>query len=470
MATDLQEALTAAGASALVQKQIDPVLLEYVRRYAPVVRSIPTVKWGSNVYYFNQRTALPRGGFVQDGGASPVSTSTYVQNQYTIKNLQVVGAVTGYAQAVTADLIGNLRATEIEGAARNLLWSIETAVCWGNAASTLNGPSPQFDGLDTIVSTFSGDVQNAINFGSVTAATSGGSLLSLGVFDELIDLVESNVAMPVENSDWMFVLSPTANSRISQLLVNQQRFNDQVEIAAGLIVPTYRNIPLVKTSFLSPRTDTMTAVTTSKAGSGGTFAAGSYYYVVSAILANYGEDQGSAEVAIATVSAGGTVTLSFTPPSGPDAAIPITYKVFRTAANGASGSESLLSYCDAQVQDSSGNVWQVNQIVDTGATLQPGYYNGSTTVTNFAGSPAAYVGTNSNILPLASGDQNIYLMSRDPNFIVRPFVRDLQMVDIYPTTASPDSLPFAMLSDTNLSVRGPKYLARASKVSCTLTS
>jgi len=46
MANDLEEALTAAGAAALVQKQIDPVLLEYQRRYAPLVRALPTVKWG----------------------------------------------------------------------------------------------------------------------------------------------------------------------------------------------------------------------------------------------------------------------------------------------------------------------------------------------------------------------------------------------------------------------------------------
>ena len=110
MATPLEEALTAVGASALVQKRIDPNLLEYQRRYAPLVRSIPTVSWNSTVYYFNNRTQTPAGGFVTDGGYRKVSTSTYNQNLYPIKLLQTVGAVTGYAQQVTADLIGNLRA------------------------------------------------------------------------------------------------------------------------------------------------------------------------------------------------------------------------------------------------------------------------------------------------------------------------------------------------------------------------
>ena len=75
MATPLEEALTAVGASALVQKRIDPNLLEYQRRYAPLVRAIPTVSWNSTVYYFNNRTQYPAGGFVTDGGHRPVSTS-----------------------------------------------------------------------------------------------------------------------------------------------------------------------------------------------------------------------------------------------------------------------------------------------------------------------------------------------------------------------------------------------------------
>jgi len=288
MATDLQEALTAAGAAALVQKQIDPVLLEYQRRYAPVVRALPSVKWGSTVYYFNKRTTLPSGGFVTDGGARSVSTSNYAQENFQIRLLQSIGAVTGYSQAVTQDLIGDLRAREIEGAARGLYWDLEAAIMWGAEAPTTGGPYPQFDGLDVICSSFSnassGGPSTGVGGGTIDnyggASTWGApgfnpwvdgvdqnaldlnsANLSLGSLDLLIDLVESNVAEPVENNEWMFLMSPAANSRLSQLLVNQQRFVDHVEIAAGLMVPTYRGIPIVKTSFLSPRTNKMGAVT-----------------------------------------------------------------------------------------------------------------------------------------------------------------------------------------------------------------
>ena len=458
MSTDLQEALTAAGASALIQKQIDPVLLEYQRRYAPLVRALPTVKWGSNVYYFNQRQSLPAGGFVTDGGARPVSTSVYVQNQFNIKQFQSVGAVTGYSEAVTADLIGSLRAKEISGAHQGLLWDIETAIAWGNSASTLNGPYPQFDGLDTIVSTFSGTTQNSINFANAA--------FDLGVLDNVIDLVEQNVAMPVESTAWMFVTSPTVNSRIAQLLTNQQRFVDTVEVAPGLIVNSYRNVPIIKSSFLQPRTNVLGTVTAASAGSGSSFAGGQeYFYRVSAVINRFGEIQASVECN-ATPSAGQNVTLSFTPPVGPDNALANLYKVFRSTTT---GTETLLGYVDANVAVAADGVTPIvtNQIVDNGAALVP---QNSTGPTQPATVLAAYTGTNAGVLPLNTGEQNIYLLSRDSDFVVRPYVRDLQPVDLFPTTSSPDSLPFAIVSDTTFAVRAPKYVGRAANVNVTLAT
>ena len=472
MPTDLQEALTAVGSAALIQKQIDPVLIEYQRRYAPFVRALPTQKWGSNVYYFNHRDSLPTGGFVTDGGARPVTTSVYNQSYFQIRQFQTVGAVTGYAQAVTSDLVGSLRAKEISGAHQGLLWDMETALLWGNATSTVNGVYPQFDGLDTIVSTFSGTQQNAIDY--------AGGAFDLGVLDQIIDLVEQNVAMPVETSDWMFVCSPTVNSRIAQLLTNQQRYNDKVEIAPGLVVDSYRNVPIIKSSFLAPRTNQMGTVTFATSATGGNLGAGSYYYQIAPIVSRFGEIQASTVTTVATVTGStNTVTLSFTPynnggtPSGVEGNNAQVYKVFRSSTSNSTC--TLLGYVDATVGLASDGVTPIQtiSIVDDGINLIP--KNGTTT-------PAVavpYTGTNTGIKPLASGGtlsanqtnqgtagvgQNIYLLSRDSDFIVRPYVRDMQAVDLYPTTASPDALPFAIVSDTTLAVRGPKYLGRGANV------
>lgn len=462
MPTPLEEALTAVGASALVQKRIDPNLLEYQRRYAPLVRAIPTVSWNSTVYYFNNRTQEPAGGFVTDGGARNVSTSTYNQNLYPIKQLQVVGAVTGYAQAVTADLVGNLRAKEIMGAAKRLYWSVENGVCWGNAASTLNGPYPQFDGLDTIASVFSGDSTNAIDF--------AGGNFDLGAVDQLIDLVEQNVSEPICNAEWMFVLTTTGISKLAQLFTNQQRFLDQVEVATGLVVSSYRNIPLVPTSFLSPRSSQMSAVSAAAANSGGALANGTYFYKVSAVIDIAGESIVQASEASATTTGTGVITLSFTPPTGFENGGPISYKVYRSTST---GTETLLGYVDANVSPDNGKtlsaIAQTNQIIDNGTTLIPQQSVG--TVQN-PSNPVSYaaIGSNTGLKPPIAGTQNVYLTSRNSDYVVRPYVREFTPVDVYPTVASPDSLPFATVTDTTLAVRAPKYMGRLANTTVALSN
>jgi hypothetical protein len=455
--SDIQEALTAAGVSALVQKQIDPMLLEYQRRYSPLVRSIPSIKWGSTVYNFNQRTSRIPGGFVADGGARPVGQSTYAQSAFTVRNLQAVGSVTGYAQEVTRDLMNDLRAREIEGAVQGLLWDIETGVVWGNAGATQNGPYPEFDGLDSQISTFSGASQNSFD--------GAGATLALRNLDVLIDAVEQNAAQPVTDSSWMFAMSSTAASKIAQLITNQQRFVDTVEVAAGLIVPTYRNIPLVKSSFLAARSIQMGTVTAGTATTGGTLAAATYRYNVTAVLARMGETVTSADVTQATTGSTSTVTLSFTPPTGYENGTAILYKVYRST--GGAGTPTLLGYVDANVGLSADGVTPIvaNQIVDTGAALVPQQSVGTVVPAIL---PTAYVGTNAGMLPRNAGSEDMFLMSRNRDNIVRPYVRDVTPLDVFPTTSAPDTLPFAIVSDTCLAVRAPKYAARLRNVISTL--
>jgi hypothetical protein len=458
MPSELREALTAAGASALVPKIIDPILVEYQRRYAPLCRAIPTQQWDTDQYYFNQRTSVASGGAVPDGGAKPVSSSTYVQNNFQMKHVESVGAVTGYAQEVTRQVVGDLRTTEIQGSIRGYYWDIETFACWGNSASTLNQAQPQFDGLDTLINVFSGGTQNVID--------KAGNTLTLATLDELIDMVESNAAMPVADDSWMFITSSTGQSKIAQLLVNQQRFNDKVEVAAGLIVPTYRNIPLLKSTFMSMRGYSVGTVTAATATTGGSLPASSTYkYQVSAVVARQGEIAPSVEVSQATGSgtSTNTITLSFTAPTGLDGLSPQLYKVWRTAAGGASGSETFLGYVDSTVGLASDGVTPVltNQIVDTGTALVPQQSSGSVVPATL---PTTYFGTNSAMLPPSLGQENIYLISRDRGNVVRPYVREAQPLDVFPTTSSPDTLPYCVIGDTTLAVRAEKFLGRAYRV------
>ena len=464
MPSELREALTVSGVGPLLPKIIDPLLLEYMRRIAPLVRAIPSIKWDTDTYYWNNRSQVASGGFVTDGGASPSSNSVYNQSSFQMKHLQVQGGVTGYSQAVTRQVIGDLRQTEIEGSIQGLLWDTETAIDWGNAASTAAGAKPQFDGLDTQVSVWSGAYQNAID--------KGGNTLTTAFLDELMNMVQINASMPALGANWMFACSTTVISKVAQLMQGQQRFN-QVEVAPGLLVDSYRNIPMVPTSFLAPMGYSMGAVT-GGAGTGacpgglsaitGSLANATFKYVISPVIARSGEILPCVEVSQATGGANGYVTLSFSTPTGQDGALPISYKVYRTTAGGASGSETLLGYVDSTVGLAADGQTPVYAtcIVDTGAALIPVVGSGASTVPGTLA--ATYFGTNAGAYPLAAGEENIYLMSRDRNFVIRPYVRECLPLDVYPTTASPDSLPFALITDTCLAVRAPRYLGRLGRV------
>lgn len=455
MPSQVREALTALGASPFVQKVIDPVLVELQRRYAPLVRAVPTQRWTTDIYNFNQRTTVPAGGFVPDGGARPVANSAYVQNAYQMKHVQSVGSVTGYAQAV-ANLV-DLRRTEILGATQGYYWDIECGMCWGNAAATFNQAQPQFDGLDSLISDYGSAYANTIDYSH--------GALTLGTLDRLADLVQKNAKMPIFNSDWMYIMSTTAKSKIAQILVGQQRYQ-QVQIAAGLLVDTYRNIPMVESSFLSSYGFSMGVITPTTSTSGGTLAAGTYRYQISPIIARQGETVPSAEVSQVTTGATSTVTLSFTPPTGYDGLSAQLYKVYRTALNGSTGTESFLGYVDATVGLQADGVTPIpaTSIIDTGSALVP---QGTGNVVP-ATLPTSYFGTNSSMLPPGAGDENIYLISRNRNNVVRPYVREAVPLDVYPTTASPDTLPYALIGDTALAVRASRFVGRVTRVLTTL--
>jgi len=444
MTTHTREALDAVGAAPLVQKIIDPMILEYQRRFSLLVRSITSRKHSSDVFYFNRRDRVPAGGNVRDGGARPLSQSTYVQRFFQMKHLQTIGDVTGYAEEVTAAQVGSLRGREIEGAIRGLYWDLETQVLWGNAASTEFGPYPQFDGFDNLLSTYSGSNQNAID--------RAGATLSLGSLDMLLDMVETNVSEPVQDASWMLVMSPTAQSRIAQLLSDKQRF-DRVEIAGGVNVMSYRDVPLVKSSFLANRGNNVGAVTTSTATTGGTLPAATYRYQVSAIIARSGESVASAEVTQATTGATSTVTLALPNVVGVDEGTPLLFKVYRST--GGAGTATLLGIVDAVVRLASDGITPIltTSIIDTGTALLP--RNGGTAPVQ---DPVAYAGTNASKKPSALGTEPIFLVSRDPENLLRPYVRELVPLDLAATVTTPDSQPYGVMSDCTLALRGPKFI------------
>ena len=92
---------------------------------------------------------------------------------------------------------------------------------------------------------------------------------------------------------------------------------------------------------------------------------------------------------------------------------------------------------------------------------------------------SAYFGTNAQYTPpvgwngsgSASANQpleSMYLISRDPDNVIRPYVREMEPLDVYPTTSAPDTLPYALVDDTVLAARAPRYLAKTMNFSTSI--
>lgn len=465
MPTELEEALGAATASTttpLIQKYIDPLILEYVRRYSPLLNAVPSKKLvGTNAYNWVTRTALPDGGATSDGGGRSMSSSTWTQSPTAVKNYQSVGGVTGFAEAVTG-VISDLQRREIDGAIKSLMWAVETSMLYANDAATLAVPvqtsaggvvngGPDMRGLDYQVNVYSGSTQNAVDYAHGT--------VTFSMLDTLIDLIEENAAQPLGEGDWMFLVSPKVGSKINQLLQANQRWVNENQAQGGMYVSAYRDCPIVKSSFLAARSQQMGVVTPTVV-SGGSLTAGVYKYQVSAIINRFGETAASTEVTATTAGGNLTANLAFATPSGPDGNGPILYKVWRTLIGGGAGSETLLGVVAAF--DDQGAA--VTSIQDTGVALGVN----ARPATILAPWPVAYQDGNAGQLPRAVLDEEIYLIPMTDEFIVRPYVRDFFSKELAQVTTAPDVMPFYVASDTALSVRAPKYVARASRVSVTL--
>jgi hypothetical protein len=147
---------------------------------------------------------------------------------------------------------------------------------------------------------------------------------------------------------------------------------------------------------------------------------------------------------------------------GLDGLQPILLKVYRGTA---AGQETLLGAVDAVVGVGADGITPIltTSIVDTGVTLIA--QNGTAQPANF---PGTYQGGNPGKFPPATGQENIFLVARDKDYIYRPYVRELEPLDVYPTTASPDSLPYAVVADTVLALRAPKFIGGLYRVNTSL--
>ena len=302
---------TTASGQALIPQLVDPYIPELALQYSPFRQLIPRTPWKSGTFDKNKRTALGRARMVGDGTSAPETQSTFARFQESLKIMQGKGGVTGFMQAASQDLVDALQ-KEVAGATISAANEEACMILYGNKYA-----DPfMFSGLEQWSQT-----------GNANIVAADGTTVSASYLDSAIDTQQNRIGTILDPNNSFFVMSHKMLSKFSATLQSSgQRWNDMVEVPGGFRFKSYRNIPIVATSFIqSDQAWAGSTVTASPATSGGALADSYYRYKVSAVGLT-GESLGSTS-AVAQVTGGdggGKVTLAWT-------AIPETrlYKIYR---------------------------------------------------------------------------------------------------------------------------------------------
>ena len=453
----------------LTPKIISRTLLDYTRKYTPVRRFIPRQTWSTNRYLFNQRTGLVTAQGTTEappttGAGSVVATSsTYNQVGFDIKHFQANLDISTFSAQI-ANVNGNVFDLELASAGRGMAFYEEMLHLYGTAGATNNSTRPQWDGFDILTST-------------TNKLDAGNQVLTIANLDSAIDQIKGLLAMEL-GDNYYFVMSPKMLSKLNSLFVQQTRYNSNMRIFsrddygipdgavadntfdAGIEVQSYRGIPIVESSFISS-VGAMSTVGAATSTATNQFPGSvAYYYVVEAVT-TYGITTASVECS-ATPTSSQVVTLTWTTPTILDAfgnSIPVlSYRVFRGTSSGA---ETLYATVSA-VNTVDG---AVTSFVDTNIPTTP-YATGSTALAAtvaVSGNNAAPDGVTFPRIAVANQNvEDIFLLPRDPDFVLVPVVNEMNTVMLAPINAR--TRQFALTADLTLALRAPAFAAKICRV------
>ena len=464
---------SSGGASNLVPKVIDRMLTELMRKWGPMYRAVPRKTWETDIFYFNKRTALPKAQHSTEApptsgtGSVAASNSTYVQGNFPIKHTTSIADLSKFTVKVASNN-GSLFDLELGAHAKSMEWLEETTHVFGSASATLNTYRAQWDGVDLLTA----------NANKIDAAT---QLLELKRMDDAIDAVRGAYAGEL-GMDYFWMMSPKMQSYTNGLhyqqvhyvlpmarMFSRDDYGDPMApvannaIDAGVEVQTYRNIPIVVSSFMSSQGTMGTVSTTGNTGSGSSLLAASTYYYRMEAVTRYGLTAASAEASQAPSADGKNNVLTWTTPTPTDVNSNtidiIGYRIFRSTTSGA---ESLYAVCAAyDLSDAA-----VTSFTDTGLIQNPAvtttlYWatvasSGSDAVSDGYTFPRVQTGT--------QVTEDIFLIPRDPDVLLCPEVNPIQTEILANVNAR--TRQFALTSDKTLALRAPAYAAKISRVRC----
>lgn len=463
---EVRETLTlAGGASNLVQPVIDRMLFENVRKFTPLRRVLPRQTWMTPTYLFNKRTGYPKSQATTEAppttgtGSVAASNSTYSQVGFDIKHYESNLDLSNFAIQV-ARVNGNLQDLELDGASKSMVWFEEMVHLYGSAGATVNTKRPQHDGFDMLMSTS-------------TKLDMGGNLLDIRHLDKLIDTIKVAEASDELGKKYFFLVSPAMMSQANSLFVQNARYVKDMMVFtrddygipnaavvdnafdAGIEVISYRGVPFFESSFVG-NIGTMGTIAASDTGavSGGQLANSAYSYVVE-VVTDYGISVASNEVTVTPTSAHG-ITVTWSTPSITDAdgntRQNLLFRIHRTLAGGASGTETLYAVVPAlDANDSAVTSFLDSGIPSTSASVYTTVLtSGSASVPDGVTFPR--IQSNGTVL------EDIWMLPRDPDICVVAAVNEMQTRLLAPVNAR--STQLALIADETLAVRGPRFMAK----------
>jgi len=320
----ISKALTSASGSGgpLVPQHLEAIIANAVPRISPELAMVTPKYDAQSLHEFNRMTALGGiGGAMGESATTPTTQPTFYRASVQLKVIRRKGATTNFLQDSSKRNI-DAAAANIEAQLTSHVYDLANYIIYGNAGTTSN--PYEFSGLDTFITT--NRTQNA----------RGGAVpTSLKILDDMLDANYERQGMMHRKA---FVMSPQMLSKMSQLLTNV-RLNQglsgnlsQVDVPGGWRLNAYRDVPIIVSGAMRPKT-TMGAVVATSANAGGTIANNLHGFFRVAAVTRDGETLASAEcdVDVGAGGAGNVHTMILTWAANTNA---YRYKIYVSTATG----------------------------------------------------------------------------------------------------------------------------------------
>ena len=290
---------------------------------------------------YNRITALPQSGSKQgETEVTPGTNSKFERESATLKIFRRKGKITDFTRDVSRKYL-DVAKVEMDNQLKVMIWDLVTSMYFGNSSAD----SMDFDGIDTLVTT-----------NRTSQAREGVAITGLDVLDDMIDKADRNGG---STHPRVFLTSPEMISALTgyettiRKLVDLGKGSSQmglIKIPGGHVLETYRGVPLVKTTGLSPVETMSPTVTLGQANSGGHLSNGDYYVQIAPVT-NRGEQLASAEQKITLTGGSAAQVISIVLSKAHLGAQ--YYKIYVSQV---SKEEKLCSMVSALVYDADGNL------------------------------------------------------------------------------------------------------------------